>query len=138
MIHYTDSLSGISEEMLCGFFEGWPNPPSPESHLKILANSYKVWLALDDESDRVVGFINAISDGILSGYIPLLEVLPSYRNRGIASELMRRMMQSLEGLYMIDLTCDRELCLFYEKFDMKAAHAMIYRDFDQQSAVKER
>lgn len=84
MIRYTDSLEGIAPAQLSGgFFEGWPNPPSPETHLKILKNSDYTMLAIDEETGQVVGFITAISDGTLSAYIPLLEVLPAYRRRGI-------------------------------------------------------
>ena len=64
MVTYTDSLKGIIAEQLTGFFVGWPNPPSPDVHLRMLQGSYHVWLALDGE--RVVGFVSAISDGVLS------------------------------------------------------------------------
>ena len=83
MISYTDSIEGVTAKMLRGFFAGWPNPPSPGMHLKLLTNSYKVVLAIDDKTDNVVGFITAISDGVLSAYIPLLEVLPAYQGQGI-------------------------------------------------------
>ena len=65
-------------EMLEGFFVDWPNPPSTETHLKLLSNSYKVVIAIDPTINKVVGFITAISDGVLSAYIPLLEVLPAH------------------------------------------------------------
>lgn len=40
---YKTSLNGISEEMLTGgFFVGWPNPPSSETHLKLLKGSYRI------------------------------------------------------------------------------------------------
>jgi len=39
MIVYIDRLDGITADNLHGFFVGWPNPPSPETHLKLLANS---------------------------------------------------------------------------------------------------
>ena len=48
MISYTDSLDGISADHLRGgFFAGWPNPPSPETHLCVLHGSDHVWLARD-------------------------------------------------------------------------------------------
>lgn len=86
MISYTDSIESITADKLRGFFVGWTNPPSPETHLKLLANSYKVVLAIDDETGNVVGFITTISDGVLSAYIPLLEVLPAYQRQGACSE----------------------------------------------------
>ena len=133
MITYTDTAQGIKHDHLEGFFEGWSHPPSTATHLRILQSSAVVILAVDDESGRVVGFVTAISDGVLAAYIPLLEVLPGYRGRGIGRELMRRVLDALAGLYMIDLVCDDELCPFYEKLGMQAMTAMARRDMAAQS-----
>ena len=95
MIRYTDTAQGVEHNHLEGFFEGWPHPPSTATHLAILHSSPVVILAVDDEADRMVGFVTAISDGVLSAYIPLLEVLPGYRGRGIGRELMRRVLDAL-------------------------------------------
>lgn len=135
MIVYTDSLDGITEERLDGFFEGWRNPPSPEMHLKLLASCRAFVLAVDESNGKVVGFINAIGDGIMSAYIPLLEVLPEYRKQGIGSQLVRRMLDKLKNLYMVDLTCDPELQTFYLRFGMKRSVGMMIRNFDRQSAT---
>lgn len=135
MIRFTDSLSGITADQLDGaYWVGWPSPPSPESHLRILQGSYKVWLAIDDETGKVIGFINAISDGVHAAYIPLLEVLAPYQDRGIGSELTQRMLDSLKHLYQIDLMCDDDLRPFYERMGMKPAGGMIIRNYDRQSA----
>jgi ribosomal protein S18 acetylase RimI-like enzyme len=133
MINYVSTTGNISAGQLNGFFVGWPNPPSPETHLRILRNSYRVILAIDTVTDRVVGFINAISDGILSAYLPLLEVLPEYRKRGIGGELVRRMLAEFNDFYMIDLICDPELQPYYEKLGLKKAHGMMIRNYNRQS-----
>ena len=92
-------------------------------------------MALDD--NKVVGFINAISDGILSAYIPLLEVLPSYRSKGIGKELVSRMIRELDHLYMIDLICDRKLVPYYEKLGMiSATGALIRNKKNQRGKIK--
>jgi ribosomal protein S18 acetylase RimI-like enzyme len=135
MITYRTSLDGISAEMLTGFFIRWPNPPSSETHLRILQQAYRVVLAVDDQTNLVVGFVNAIGDGVLSAYIPLLEVLPEYQMQGIGDELMRRMLEMLDNLYMIDLTCDRRLQPFYEQFSMVRATGMRVRNFAKQSGA---
>jgi GNAT superfamily N-acetyltransferase len=80
VIGYQSNLNGISAAQLEGFFVGWPNPPSMDTHLRILEGSAYVVLAL--EGDRVIGFVSAISDGVLSAYISLLEVLPNHQGRG--------------------------------------------------------
>lgn len=127
MITYIDSISGIKAEQLQGFFEGWASPPSPNEHLKILRGSSEIVLALDE--GRVIGFITAISDEVLSAYIPFLEILPDYRGRGIGSELVRRMLDKLRKLYMIDLLCDPDVFPFYEKLGMRPATGAMVRNY---------
>ena len=34
-IDYTTSLGSITTKQLKGFFVDWPNPPSPETHLRL-------------------------------------------------------------------------------------------------------
>ena len=133
MISYHTKCSEITDKMLHGFFVGWPNPPSPEAHFRILQQSDYVVLAVDDETNRVVGFVTAISDKVLSAYIPLLEVLPEYQYRGIGRELMERMLIQLDGLYMIDLTCDPKLQKAYRQLGFQKMTAMMIRRFDCQS-----
>lgn len=133
MITYVSSAEHIKPSQLTGFFVGWPNPPSPETHLEILRRAFHVELAVDDETGQVVGFINAVGDGILSAYLPLLEVLPAYQGRGIGSELVKRMLASLKQYYMVDLICDPELQAFYERFGMFSRVGMAWRNFERQS-----
>ena len=133
MIDYVCGAEGIAPEQLRGFFEGWPNPPSPETHLRILRNSDVVFLAIDRDAGAVIGFVTAVSDRVLSAYIPLLEVRREYRGRGIGRELVRRMLDRLDGLYMIDLVCDPELQPFYASLGMQPASGMVRRDYERQS-----
>lgn len=132
-IVYSDSLKGVSADHLRGFFVGWPKRPSPETHLKLLRQSDVVVLAKDYDTDKVVGFVTAISDGVLSAYIPLLEVLPDYQGQGLGRQLMRRMLDKLNHLYMVDLLCDEDMQSFYLPLRMKRATGMMVRRFDRQS-----
>ena len=133
MIEYTTDITGINENMLNGFFVDWPNPPSTAAHLRILNGSYLAWVAIDQECNRVAGFITAISDGVLSAYIPLLEVLPEYQNMGIGSELVTRMLDSLKHLYMVDVLCDEHVQSYYVKHGMHKATGAIARNYDRQN-----
>jgi GNAT superfamily N-acetyltransferase len=133
MIIYTDSLADLtSEHLQGGFLVGWPNPPSPTTHYRILANSAAIVLARIADG-TVVGFITAVSDHVSCAYIPHLEVLPAYQGQGIGSELVRRMIEKLRHLYMIDLVCDPPLQSFYEQFGMRPVVGMVVRNYDRQS-----
>ncbi len=135
LITYTGSLDRITADQLKGFFVGWPNPPTPEIHLRILQGSTHIILAIDDQTGQVAGFINAISDGVLNAFIPLLEVLPTYQKQGIGAELVRQMLDKLHHLYAIDLLCDADLQPFYERFGMRPYTAMLLRNYDRQSGA---
>lgn len=103
----------ISPEMISGFFVGWPAPPTPEKLIETMAGSYRrVWAVRDG---RVVGYVNAISDGVLNAFIPWLEVHPDHQGEGIGTELVRRIIAQLDGMYAIDLCCDPELFPYYER-----------------------
>ncbi len=130
---YTTSLKGIEPRMLVGFFDGWTHPPSPATHMRILAGSSHVIMAIDEDEGRVVGFINAVSDGFFAASIPLLEVLPAYRGRGIGSTLVRHMLERLEDFYSIDLTCDPTVQAFYEKLGLQPATGMMRRHRKRQA-----
>lgn len=133
-IRYATSLDGVASSQLAGFFVDWPNPPGPDQFRRILDGSSHIVLAIDDEAGgKVVGFINAVSDGVLSACIPLLEVLPAWQHRGIGSELVRRMIDQLDPLYMIDLSCDSVLIPFYERFGFTRSTAMLKRSYPHQA-----
>jgi ribosomal protein S18 acetylase RimI-like enzyme len=120
-------LTGVEAQHLLGFFVGWPHPMSPEDHLRLLAGSDRVVLAIDTDTDRVVGFITALTDGVLTGFIPLLEVLPAYQSQGIGRALMSRMLDRLQKLPNIDLMCDPDIVPFYERFGMRPWTGMVLR-----------
>ena len=76
---------------------------------------------------QVIGITSAISDGVLSAYITLLEVVPEFRGHGVGSRLMQLVLARLNGLYMIDLTCDQGLVPFYRRFGMEVSQGMSLR-----------
>ncbi len=133
MITYRLDTTDVGPQQLVGFFQDWPKRPSPGTHLRLLEGSDHIVLALDEETGNVVGFVTAITDGVLAAYVPFLEVLPAYRRRGIARELIRRVRDALRGYYMIDLVCDPELEPFYETLGFTRLTAMALRDSEQQS-----
>jgi len=118
-----------------GFFKGWPNPPSEKTHRRILENSYKAFVAIDEEENQIVGFINAISDEILTCYIPLLEVVEQYQGQRVGQELAKHMLNALQDFYMVDLTCDKEKQSFYEDLGMYKSFGMVRRNFHHQKGI---
>ena len=43
MIRYTDDLASVREDMLNGFFVGWPRRPSAAQHLAVLRAATSRW-----------------------------------------------------------------------------------------------
>lgn len=128
-LRYQQTCEGITAEQLIGFFTHWRNPRTATEHLEILRGSDYVVLALDERDERVVGFVTALTDGVQAAFIPLLEVLPEYRGRGIGSELMRRVLGLLSDLTAIDLTCRPELQTFYARFGMQPSVGAVLRNY---------
>ncbi len=134
MIIYTDSLANLTADHLRGdFFADWLNPPSAETHLRVLQGSDLLILARDGETEAVVGYITAVTDGVLAAYIPYLEVLKSYQGQGIGSELVRRVLAALSDIYMIDLICDPSAQPFYQRLGLRPYSGMILRNYQRQS-----
>ncbi|MCF7798208.1 MAG: GNAT family N-acetyltransferase [Lentisphaeria bacterium] len=132
-MQYQDTVENITSDQLQGFFVGWPSPPLPETHLRLLRQSAFVVMARDRATHRVIGFITAIADGVLSAYIPLLEVLPDYQGQGIGRQLVHRMLEKLKPYYMVDLFCDADLQPFYEKLGLQRATGIVLRHYENQA-----
>ncbi|MDQ2683400.1 MAG: GNAT family N-acetyltransferase [Chloroflexota bacterium] len=135
-IAFATDPSELAETDISGFFTGWPNPPGNATFLRLLRGSDYVELAIDEHSGHLVGFITAVSDGVLSAYIPLLEVRQDWQRRGIGSELLRRMLARLDHLYMVDLLCDAHLEPFYASAGLVPAHGMMLRNYECQSGAE--
>ncbi len=97
----------------------------------MLQGSYAIELALVDK--QVIGYLTAISAGVSTAYLPQLEVLEACRGQGIGSELVRRMLVRLRQIYAIDLLCDSDVQLFYERLGMRRAAGILLRNYDRQN-----
>jgi GNAT superfamily N-acetyltransferase len=108
------------------FFEGWPVAPGDAKFRAALDGSYAVEYAV--VGDRVVGFVNAISDGVATAFVPWLEVTPPYRGRGVGTALMRRILARLGDLYSVDLVCDPPLVPYYRRLGLAPVQGMGLRN----------
>ena len=129
MVKYYDNNYDVTEKQLEGFFVGWRSPLTVEQHRKLLYGSTHFVVAVDCETNQVVGFVTALSDGVISSFIPLIEVLPNYQRKGIGTRLIEEMLTRLNDITNVDLTCDIELQPFYERFKMLKSNGMILRKY---------
>jgi GNAT superfamily N-acetyltransferase len=127
-IEYHSSPAGLQANQVDGFFVGWPVRPAAATLLRHLRTSYRCVIAVDAEKDRAVGIATAVSDGLLAASIPLVEVLPGWHGRGIGTELVRQLLDQLDHLYAIDISCDAEMRPFYERFGFTPGVAMMRRN----------
>ena len=70
------------------------------------------------EGNRMVGYIDCVSNGVTDAYIQDLMVHPAYQGRGIGTELMNKMISHLKDkrIYMISVVYEENLKPFYERF----------------------
>lgn len=59
--------------------------------------------------------------------------LPDYQGMGIGTELVRRMLEQVGHLYMVDLVCDRDVADFYVKQGFSECVGMVVRNFERQN-----
>lgn len=134
VIIYSSDKNLLNKINFSGFFVGWPNPPSDEILKKILLNSQFIQMAITE--NKLIGFVNAISDLTLSAYIPLLEVLPEYQGQGIGKRLIENIKMDLKDFYMIDVCCDEEIIPFYKNLGFKQGYSMSLRNYPMQGGIK--
>ncbi|WP_217559028.1 GNAT family N-acetyltransferase [Paenibacillus sp. GbtcB18] len=64
----------------------WESGKHPEELHQAILNSHSVVTAW--HGDKLVGLVNALSDGVMTAYFHYLLVRPDYQNQGIGKELM--------------------------------------------------
>ena len=70
------------------------------------------------DGEKMVGYIDCVSNRVTDAYIQDLMVHPGYQGKGLGTELMNRMIAHLKGkrIYMISVVYDESLKGFYGKF----------------------
>ena len=72
------------------------------------------------DGDRVVGMARALSDGVSNGYVVDVWTLTSYRRQGIASAMMRLLVDAMPGQHIGLQTNDAQA--LYESLGFVASH----------------
>ncbi len=70
------------------------------------------------EDDKLIGYIDSISNGVTDAYIQDLTVRPDHQGKGIGTELMNKMIRYLKEKHicMISVIYEEGLEPFYDKF----------------------
>jgi predicted GNAT family acetyltransferase len=113
IIEYKTDLQGIDwarlKETL--YQDQFDNGRTPEQLRESFANSYAVCFALLD--GRIIGKARALSDGVCNAYIVDVWTLSTYRHRGIASAMVKNLLDRLSGQHVYLFTVDAQD--FYRK-----------------------
>lgn len=137
-IVYSKNKSDLIGLEVSSFFDNWPDKPNNEILKKSIENANYIVLAIDTEKKKLVGYITGLTDDVLAAYIPFLEVAKSYQSKGIGKTLVKKLLEQMEHLYMIDLVCDKEKAGFYEDAGFQTWNAMIKRNYaNQRGSSKE-
>jgi len=98
---------------------GWNSLKLSVDDLKQMCNqSWYAIFAFDDQ--KMVGMGRIISDGVITGIICGLCVLPSYQSKGIGKEMLSRLIGHCEQNCVIpQLLCIESLESYYESFGFR-------------------
>jgi GNAT superfamily N-acetyltransferase len=91
----------------------WSSGNYPDQLQIAMRNSDKVISAWD--GDKLVGLVNALSDGIMTAYFHYLLVRPEYQSKGIGEQLMSRILNNYKDYARkVLIAYDKEIP-FYQK-----------------------
>ena len=69
-------------------------------------------------NDKLIGYVDCVSNGVTDAYIQDLMVHPNYQGKGIGTNLMNKMITYLKEkhIYMVTVVFEESLKSFYSKF----------------------
>jgi ribosomal protein S18 acetylase RimI-like enzyme len=70
------------------------------------------------DGDKLIGYIDTVSNGVTDAYIQDLMVHPDYQSKGIGTNLLNLTIEYLKGkhIYMITVVFEDRLLSFYRRF----------------------
>jgi len=96
----------------------------PDKAATAMANSGAVFSAWD--SERLVGLVNAIDDGVFTAFIDNLLVHPNYHGQGIGGHLLQQITDHYRGKMDVGLVSPQSNAGFYEKFGLQQVEGVRY------------
>ncbi len=95
--------------------DNFDNGRSPEQLKSSFENSFAVCFAC--KNDKIIGKARVLSDRVCNAYIIDVWTYTPYRHQGIASQMMKLLMEKLEGQHVYLFTDDA--MDFYKKLGFK-------------------
>jgi len=92
------------------------NGRTAEQLKKSFENSFATCFAYDD--NQIIGKARALSDGVCNAYVVDVWTYSPYRHRGIASQMMKHLMEKLQGQHVYLFT-DEDTVKFYLQVGFK-------------------
>ncbi|MGM9971784.1 MAG: GNAT family N-acetyltransferase [Anaeroplasmataceae bacterium] len=119
MITYKNDYSFKQEDVVALFkSHNWESAMFPTRLYKALINSPTVITAYD--GDKLVGLARAIDDTEMVAYVHYVIVMKGYEGHGIASNMMRMIMDKYKNyLYIKVIPANSSVGSFYEKLGFK-------------------
>lgn len=106
-IQYKDTREFCEEELRELFLSvGWSSGNYPDKLKLAMRNSNKVYSAWFE--GKLVGLMNALSDGYMTAYFPYVLVKPEYHGKGIGKTLVELMLEEYKD-------CARKVLIAYDK-----------------------
>lgn len=98
--------------------EWWTKNRTNDDIQKMLDLSHVAIGLVDSETDELVGFARAITDGMYRAFIFDVIVKGSDRNRGLGFTLMNSLLENslIQRVERIELYCPERLVSYYEQF----------------------
>ncbi|RIX47096.1 N-acetyltransferase [Paenibacillus nanensis] len=114
-IRYASNIEDITREALQALFLSveWESGKHPDELVQAIQGSHSIAAAWD--GDRLVGLINALSDGVLTVYFHYMLIHPDYQGKGIGKAMMDIMLDRYKGCKTKVLISYESAVDFYQK-----------------------
>ncbi len=118
LITYTRTLDEVNWNTLKADLraDDFDNGRTAEQLRRSFENSAAICFAWSD--GRVIGKARVLSDGVCNAYLVDVWTLSAYRHRGVATQMLRLLMQDLPGQH-IYLQADEDVIPFYKRLGFR-------------------